>query len=166
MKKILAKKVKKVRTPARDSSRGLNKKGGKKSNKTLKKTKMVQKTRTGGKKVTKAGSAETTELDKKSPDRKIVRIMGQGQYIVDNKIVDRLNEIDNSIVSMLGQSDNNIDQEKFRNRLLELSEIVIERGNPLDPKEIVESDIILPSSDISIEYARKLFSGDGIIPEI
>ncbi len=43
--------------------------------------------------------------------------------------------------------------------------LVVKKGQPLDDKEIVQSDIILPSADISIEEARKLFTGEGVIPE-
>ena len=37
--------------------------------------------------------------------------------------------------------------------------LVATEGKPLDDKEIVQSDIILPASDISIEEARKLVIG-------
>jgi hypothetical protein len=38
-------------------------------------------------------------------------------------------------------------------------------GQPLDPKEIIQSDIILPSTDLSIDEAKRLFKGEGVIPE-
>jgi len=43
--------------------------------------------------------------------------------------------------------------------------LVATEDKPLDDKEIVQSDIILPASDISIEEARKLVIGEGVIPE-
>ena len=43
--------------------------------------------------------------------------------------------------------------------------LVATEGKPLDDKEIVQSDIILPAGDISIEEARKLVIGEGVIPE-
>jgi hypothetical protein len=94
---------------------------------------------------------------------KIVRIMGQGQFMVDNKTLKKLNEIDNSIVQLV--SDDRSDDTEFRNRLTELTDIVEKNGKQLDPKEIIQSDIILPSPDLSIEEAKRLFKGDGVVPE-
>ena len=34
------------------------------------------------------------------------------------------------------------------------------------PEEIVGSDVIIPPSDLTLEEARELFSGDGLIPDI
>jgi hypothetical protein len=39
-------------------------------------------------------------------------------------------------------------------------------GKPLNPKDIIQSDIILPSADLSIDDAKKLFKGEGVIPII
>jgi hypothetical protein len=55
---------------------------------------------------------------------------------------------------------------EFKKRLSELTYIVEKNGKPLDPKEIIQSDIILPSVDLSIDEAKKLFKGEGVIPEI
>jgi hypothetical protein len=96
---------------------------------------------------------------------KIVRVMGQGQYTVDSTTLKRLNEIDNSIVQMITDGKDSSDSENFRKKLAELTEIVSKNGRPLDPKEIVESDVILPSADVSIEEARQIFRGEGIIPD-
>jgi hypothetical protein len=94
---------------------------------------------------------------------KIVRIMGQGQYMVDIKILKKLNEMDNSIVQLV--SNDRSDDIEFRKRLTELTDIVETNGKQLDPKEIIQSDIILPSPDLSIEEAKRLFKGDGVVPE-
>ena len=94
---------------------------------------------------------------------KIVRIMGQGQFMVDNKILKRLNEIDNSIVQLV--SNDRTDNTEFKKRLTELTDIVEKNSKQLDPKEIVQSDIILPSTDLSIEEAKRLFQGEGVVPE-
>jgi hypothetical protein len=94
---------------------------------------------------------------------KIVRIMGQGQFRVDNKIIKKLNEIDSSIVQLV--SNDRSDDIEFRKRLIEFTDIVETNGERLDPTEIVQSDIILPSPDLSIEEAKRLFKGDGVVPE-
>jgi hypothetical protein len=94
---------------------------------------------------------------------KIVRIMGQGQFMVDNKILKKLNEIDNSIVQLV--SNDRTDNTEFKKRLTELTDIVEKNSKQLDPKEIVQSDIILPSTDLSIDEAKRLFQGEGVVPE-
>jgi len=95
---------------------------------------------------------------------KIVRVTGRGQFTVDSATLKRLNEIDNSIVQLV--SDGRDDEKDFRKKLAELAEIVAKNGRPLDPKEIVESDVILPGMDVSIEEARQIFRGEGIIPDL
>jgi hypothetical protein len=89
--------------------------------------------------------------------------MGQGQFRVDNKILKKLNEIDSSIVQLV--SNDRSDDIEFRKRLIEFTDIVETNGERLDPTEIVQSDIILPSPDLSIEEAKRLFKGDGVVPE-
>jgi hypothetical protein len=98
-----------------------------------------------------------------TPNR-IVRIMGQGQYTVDNTTLKRLNDLDNAIVELV--SIERSDDIEFKKKLTELNRMVVKDGKPLDPHEIIKSDIILPSTDLSIDEAKKLFRGEGVIPEI
>ena len=95
--------------------------------------------------------------------KKIVRIMGHGQFMVDNRILKKLNEIDNSIVQLV--STDRADNVEFKKRLTELTAIVEDKGVRLDPKQIIQSDIILPNTDLSIEEAKRLFKGEGVVPE-
>ena len=94
----------------------------------------------------------------------IVRIMGQGQYKVNEETVKKINDIDNAIVQILQNADRSDDQE-FKTKIADLVQIIISKGQRLDDKEIVESDIIIPDSDISIDEAKKVFEGEGIIPD-
>ncbi len=94
----------------------------------------------------------------------IVRIMGQGQYKVNEEIVRNINDIDNAIVQILQNADKSDDQE-FKTKIGNLVQIITSKGQRLDDKEIVESDIIVPDSDISIDEAKKVFKGEGIIPD-
>jgi len=94
----------------------------------------------------------------------IVRIMGQGQFTVDNKTLRELSSVDSSIVQLV--SSDRPDDTEFKKRLSQLTKIVEMTGKPLSPKEIIQSDIILPSVDLSIEEAKKLFKGEGVVPEI
>lgn len=94
--------------------------------------------------------------------KKIIRVLGQGQFSVDSETLIKLNSIDNSIVRKL-ETENLTDQE-FKLKMERLEEIVTKKGKLLDPKVIVSSDIILPGSDLTIEEANKFFHGEGIIP--
>lgn len=95
--------------------------------------------------------------------QKIVRIMGQGQFTVDLRTLKKLNEIDNAIVGLVSQDRS--DDSEFKLKLKELNSIVVKNGKPLDPRQIIKSDIILPSVDLSIDEAKRLFRGEGVIPE-
>jgi hypothetical protein len=95
---------------------------------------------------------------------KIVRIMGEGQFTVNGRTLKELSKIDNSIVQLVSRERS--DDTEFKRRLRQLTAIVEKKGRPLDPKEIIQSDIILPSVDLSIDEAKKLFKGEGVIPDI
>ena len=94
--------------------------------------------------------------------KRIIRVLGQGQFSVDSETLRKLNSIDNSIVRKF-ETENLTDQE-FKLKMEQLEEIVTKKGKLLDPKVIVSSDIILPGSDLTIEEASKFFHGEGIIP--
>jgi hypothetical protein len=95
---------------------------------------------------------------------RIVRIMGQGQFTVDNKTLRELSKVDSSIVQLVNSD--RPDDVEFKKRLAQLTDIVEMTGKPLNPKEIIQSDIILPSVDLSVDDAKKLFKGEGVIPMI
>ena len=112
----------------------------------------------------KTAIAKAGKRSAKAPTNKIVRIMGHGQFTVDSRTLKKLNDIDSAIVEMVGTERS--DDTEFKRKLTELSKLVIDNGKPLDPHEIIRSDIILPSADLSIDEAKKLFRGEGVIPEI
>jgi hypothetical protein len=112
----------------------------------------------------KAAIAKARTRSAAAPRNKIVRIMGHGQFTVDGKTLKKLNDIDSALVELVGTERS--DDTEFKKRLTELSNLVVKKGKPLDPHEIIRSDIILPSADLSIDEAKKLFQGEGVIPEI
>jgi hypothetical protein len=118
------------------------------------------------KKVTARAAKRATASTIAKPVRKskIVRIMGQGQFTVDNETLKKLNKIDDLIVQLVNQDRS--DDAEFKKRLIELTNIVEKNGKPLDSKEIIQSDIILPSADLSIDEAKNLFKGNGVVPAI
>ncbi len=91
----------------------------------------------------------------------ILRIMGEGQYEVDSCLLDQLNVIDNRIVDHVSQGK----QKEFREDLIKLISAVKENGKPLDPKEIVRSEVIVPPRDLTFEEAKNVFKGYGLIEE-
>lgn len=89
----------------------------------------------------------------------IIRIMGEGQYRVDSCLLDDLNIIDNRIVDHVSKGD----QKKFKKDLGRMISTIKEKGEPLDPVEILPSDIIVPPEDLTLDEARRVFSGYGLI---
>ena len=89
----------------------------------------------------------------------IIRILGEGQFLLDDRYLEKINAIDNQIVSHV--SANN--RAEFSRDLTKLILAVKELSKPLDPSQIVPSDIIIPPSDLSFEEARQIFCGDGLI---
>ena len=100
-------------------------------------------------------------------DITIVRIAGHGQFKINQSTMAKINEIDNEIVDVLKKDSSNTktDESQFRNKIEEMASLITQEGEPLDNKEIVQSDIIVPAADLSIEEAKNMFKGEGIIPE-
>ena len=90
----------------------------------------------------------------------IVRISTEGQYRLPSSVLDRLNELDNQLVDAAARTD----EESFRRLLAEMLDLVRMQGTPVPAEELVESDVILPPPDTSLEEARELFQGEGVIP--
>jgi hypothetical protein len=107
-------------------------------------------------------SSSKKQTSTRRANKKIIRVLGHGQFSVDSETLRKLNAIDNSIVRRF--EDENLTDEEFKRKIEQLGEIVTRKGKLLDPKVIVSSDIILPGSDLTIEEAGKIFHGEGIIP--
>jgi hypothetical protein len=91
----------------------------------------------------------------------IIRVMNEGQYEVNDGLLDDLNKLDNEIVSLLESGD----ETGFRDVLSEFVSMIRDNGTSLDPETIVESDLIVPPEDLTISEATKVFSGEGLIPD-
>ncbi|MEW5841141.1 MAG: hypothetical protein AB1753_09075 [Thermoproteota archaeon] len=92
----------------------------------------------------------------------VVRIMGHGQFTVDARTLGSLKRIDDSLVEMVASE--KADDAEFKKALVELNDVAIKRGKPVEPGEMVKTDIILPSADMPVDEAKKLFVGEGVIP--
>jgi hypothetical protein len=91
----------------------------------------------------------------------IVRIATQGQFKVEDSVVDKLNDIDNQIVDVVAAGD----EAGFAALLSSLLNVVTSSGEAVAQDELVASDLILPSPDTTLEEAKLLFAGDGLIPD-
>ena len=91
----------------------------------------------------------------------IVRILTEGQYDLPGAYVDELNDVDNRLVEVVEAED----REGFDRLLTEMLDLVRENGKPVPIDDIVESDLVLPEPDITLEEAKQLFTGEGLIPD-
>lgn len=83
----------------------------------------------------------------------IVRILHEGQYRVSGSTADRLRSADSDLVARLGS----LDEPGFRQAYGAMLDLVRDQGVPVPESEIHESDLILPSSDTTLEEALALF---------
>jgi hypothetical protein len=90
----------------------------------------------------------------------IVRILTEGQYYFPGAYIDELNEIDNRLVDAVEREN----LEEFQHLLKEMLDLVRNNGTPVPVDELVESDLVLPEPDITLEEAEELFTGEGLVP--
>lgn len=92
----------------------------------------------------------------------IVRLMGEGQYRIDDALLGELNELDDAAVRALEAGD----EDGFRRAVEALAARVRESGERLADEELEGSDLMVPPSDLSLDEGRELFSGEGLIPDL
>jgi PspA-Associated protein len=92
----------------------------------------------------------------------IVRLMGEGQFRAPDELATELNEVDNQAVDAVEAGD----EARLHELLERMGALVRERGEPLEDADLSASDLIIPPTDLSLEEARELFSGDGLIPDL
>ncbi len=95
----------------------------------------------------------------------IVRLMGEGQYEIDKKHLDAVNKIDNDIVKIVSGRDEKAAAATFRTEYNKLHDYVRRYGKKIPHEIIKPSDIIIPPADITLEEARKIFKGEGLIED-
>ena len=91
----------------------------------------------------------------------IVRILTEGQYNLPGAYIDDLNAIDNELVEVVESGD----RDAFDLTLKRMLDLVRDNGTPVPVDELVESDLVLPEPDITLEEAGELFVGEGIVPD-
>jgi hypothetical protein len=90
----------------------------------------------------------------------IIRILGEGQFDVSDDAVDRLNELDAALEAAIDAND----EAAFAPALTALLDGVRTVGVPHAADDLVESDLILPPADASMDEVRAMLSDDGLIP--
>ncbi len=91
----------------------------------------------------------------------IVRILGEGQFNLPGAVIDQLNQLDNKMVEAVETQN----QQGFQQLLGEMLGLVREKGEALPVEELVESDLILPEADLTLDEAEHIFVGDGLFPD-
>lgn len=89
----------------------------------------------------------------------IVRIQGEGQWELSGAQIDELDKIDDQIVEVVGEHDH----QRFHQLLQQMLDFVRQNGRMLPAEEIVESDLILPPADATMEEVQELFAHEGLI---
>ena len=92
----------------------------------------------------------------------IVRLMGEGQFRVGDDVVEALNELDDQAAQAVEAGD----EENLRRLLGMMASTVRDRGERLDDADLSPSDGIVPPDDLSLEEAKQLFDGEGLIPDL
>ena len=92
----------------------------------------------------------------------IARLMGEGQYRIDDTLHEELNALDEQAVAALEAND----ETTLDARLDDMWKLVKERGERLADDDLSASDLIVPPSDLSLEETRALFAEEGLIPDL
>jgi hypothetical protein len=91
----------------------------------------------------------------------IVRVIGHGQFKVDNRTAKKINKIDAELIKIIQTLE--LGEKGYARRVDEVLGLIKKVGLPLEHKEIVESDIIVPGADISIEDAKNMFRAEAFM---
>jgi hypothetical protein len=92
----------------------------------------------------------------------IVRIMGEGQYQVDDDTARKLNDLDEQVGSAVESGD----EQQVRSLLKQLAQAVREGGEQLADADLSTSEAIVPPEDLSLDELRQLLEGEGLIPDL
>ncbi len=90
----------------------------------------------------------------------IVRILGEGQFSVDEAATAELNKLDVELETAVERDDETAFSAALHGLLAEVRAL----GSPLPADTLEPSDLILPHQDSSMDEVRKLLTDDGLIP--
>ncbi len=94
----------------------------------------------------------------------IVRILGEGQYRLEDAELEILNALDDDVEAAVKAGD----QAWLEKALARLLAEVREQGTELDDDLLIDSDVILPAADTPLEQVREWIQEDqsttGLLP--
>ncbi len=94
----------------------------------------------------------------------IVRIVGEGQFVVDESALPEFNELDAQVERAMAAKD----QDQLTQTLTTLLAKVRAKGTPVPDDVLAESDLILPEAASTVEeltaWLDELPSDEGLIP--
>jgi hypothetical protein len=88
--------------------------------------------------------------------------MGEGQFEVDEEVAKGLNDLDEQAEKALEAGD----QQQLSELLGRMTEAVRTNGARLPDDDLSPSEGIIPPEDLTLEEARELFEGEGLIPDL
>ena len=92
----------------------------------------------------------------------IVRLLGEGQFRVDDSLIARLNELDAEVEKAVADGD----ERALWTGLQALADAVRENGAKLADDDLSPSDAVIPPEDLSLEEAKELLEDEGFIPDV
>ena len=92
----------------------------------------------------------------------IVRLMGEGQFLADDALRVRLDELDDEVARAVEAGD----EHGLWSGLQALADAVREGGEKLSDEDLRPSDAIIPPEDLSLDEARELLADEGFIPDL
>ncbi len=92
----------------------------------------------------------------------IVRLMGEGQWQVDDALAGQLEELDNETERAVRAGD----EHALRAALKALHDAVRTAGKKLDHTHLAASNLVVPPIDLTIDEARRLLDNDESIPDL
>jgi hypothetical protein len=92
----------------------------------------------------------------------IVRLMGEGQWRIDDSLGERLHDLDAATELAVEAND----QDALHGALVALFDAVKATGDKLDDEELVPSELVVPPEDLTLAEAHELMHGEGLIPDV
>ena len=92
----------------------------------------------------------------------IVRILNEGQWRLSDQAVRGLNALDDAVEAAVSSGN----QDELAAALQSLLEQVRSSGTPVPDEELLDSDLILPAADATVQEVQNLLSGsdEGLVP--
>jgi len=91
----------------------------------------------------------------------IIRILGEGQWDVDDAHLEALNTLDDAVEAAVSAGN----EDAFRTGLVALLDAVRTQGTRLEDDSLEPSELILPMSDATLVEVRGLLTDEGLVPD-